>query len=183
MKIWQLIEFVKIRANEYSPYPIKGADDVTRHYVRNLLPEAYRSVVRTAPREELPCKTYETDTEGDTPVIKMPEKFDRIARVITDAWDYPVAEVSGVGTVQYELQGNEYSRGTTDKPVVIELSDEKIRLFSLGDGNHHVETEYMPKLIFPDDNTCIDFLPEGSAIVEQIVIETTKRLLEIYATK
>lgn len=96
--------------------------------ITSCLNPAWRELVLLAPVHLLPQKTETTQTSGVTPSIAVPSGLIRVTLVRAASWTKP-ARIILEDDPMYEVQFNEFARGSKNKPVAV-LKDSSIDLFT-----------------------------------------------------
>lgn len=156
----EINNLVVVKLEEYTPFGDKlgkkllaGGDELDEvkpiySYISQHLAEAANEMLQTAPLHKLnyedvtEAMTAEPNTEDrDIGSIEKPTDFLRLHTLQMRGWTRPVHQVIHNYDAEYALQFNRWTRGTCEKPVVVETNN-RLLYFSVRRNAHEINSFY-----------------------------------------
>lgn len=152
----EINNLVIVKLEEYTPFGaevgsrlLAGGDEIDEvkpvySYITQHLGEAADEILRTIPLHRLQYKEMtntvlaDPDVEdGDTGSVSKPTDYLRLHTLRMRGWTCDVHKAIYAGDTEYALQFNRWTRGTCQKPVVVESND-KLLYFSVRGNVHEI---------------------------------------------
>jgi len=181
---------VIVKLEEYTPFshnsaeagPILSGNDVLKEvkpiysYVEQSLAEAADEILKAVPLNKVypeigHCAAHEDDTK--TGHIHQPEDFLRLHTLRMQSWKRDVHVAYQVESPMWELQQNEFTRGSVTKPIVI-YDAPFLRYYSVEPSEQHTIVKFLYVSKF-DKHT--DYMRETA---EAIALNCAKKVLEVF---
>lgn len=181
---------VLVKLEEYSPYGeqaeqtlLAGGDVMDEQkpiysYIHQHLEEAANEMLLTLPLHRL---NYEQTSISGTPdnmdnrvgSISLPGDYLRLHTLRMHDWTRPVHKVMREGDAGYVLQFSEWTRGTKQKPVVVETND-RLYYYSVDAGTVHKVEQflYIPQF---DRGQVYD-----DQVAEAIALHCARKVCEVF---
>lgn len=184
-------DLVVVKLEEYTPFGqqagttlLAGGDSLDEvkpiySYIAQHLAEAGNEILLTAPLGRLhytdlstTAVAAENDQDACIGSITKPTDFLRLHTLRMSCWTQPRHKTVHIGDAEYDLQFNPWTRGTKQKPVVVETNDELL-YFSVDKGNSMIGTfTYIP--IFSDTQ---DY---DRQVAELIALHCARKVCEVF---
>lgn len=183
---------VIVKLEEYTPFgpskeeeagPILSGNDILNEvkpiysYVNQSLAEAADEILRVVPinylyPEEAHCCAHE-NKDHKTGHIHQPEDYLRLHTLRMKSWEKSVHHTYAVDTPEWELQQNEWTRGSFTKPVVV-YDAPFLCYYSVKESNQHIIEKF---LYIPRFDKHSEYKEE---VAELIAINCAKKVLEVF---
>ena len=184
-------DLVIVKLEEYTPFGqqagttlLAGGDSLDEvkpiySYIAQHLAEAGNEILLTAPLGRLhytdlsATATADADTQdAHTGSITKPTDYLRLHTLRMSCWMQPRHKAVHIGDAEYTLQFNAWTRGTKQKPVVVETND-ALLYFSVDESNHTIGTfSYIPQ--FSDSQEY------DREVAELIALHCARKVCEVF---